>query len=271
MDLPQLSDIEFCQVQKLMQQVSGIVMASHKKQLVAGRLMKRLKALGFPSFSEYVAFLEDPRQQDERRLAVDLLTTNETFFFREEAHFHFLKAVISDFDSSQLTIWSAACSSGEEVYSISMLLHDLLPGHPAWTLIGSDLCRHALDTAKQGIYPMSRARSIPVELLKRYCLKGIGEFEGLLQIKQEVRNRVSFRCINLNVALPADLPLFDMIFLRNILIYFDSEGKKSIVTRVLSRLKPGGFLFIGHSESLYGLGLPVTSCGSAVYYHEPSV
>lgn len=268
MELPQLSDVEFSHVQKLMQNISGIIMANHKKQLVAGRLLKRLKALGFESFGEYVAFLEDPRQQDERRLAVDLLTTNETFFFREEAHFHFLKSIVADSGRGPLKIWSAACSSGEEVYSISMLLSDLLANNSAWSLLGSDLCRHALDAARQGIYPMSRAQAIPDKFLKLYCLKGIGELDGLLQIKQELRERVDFRCINLNVALPADLPLFDVIFLRNILIYFDAEGKKSITSRVISRLKPGGFLFIGHSESLYGLGLPLTSCGSAVYYHE---
>lgn len=270
MELPQLSDVEFVHVQKLMQNVSGIIMANHKKQLVAGRLLKRLKALGFESFSEYVALLEDPRQQDERRLAVDLLTTNETFFFREEAHFHFLKSIITDWDRRPLSIWSAACSSGEEVYSISMLLSDLLPGYSNWSLVGSDLCRHALDSARQGIYPMSRAQGIPAEFLKRYCLKGVGELEGLLQVKQELREKVSFYCINLNTNLPADLPVFDIIFLRNILIYFDVDGKRSIVERILSRLKPGGFLFIGHSESLYGLGLPLTSCGSAVYYHEPA-
>ena len=117
---------------------------------------------------------------------------------------------------------------------------------------------------------MSRAQGITAEFHKRYCLKGVGELEGLLQVKQELREKVSFYCINLNTNLPADLPVFDIIFLRNILIYFDVDGKRSIVERILSRLKPGGFLFIGHSESLYGLGLPLTSCGSAVYYHEPA-
>lgn len=268
MELPQLSDTEFGQVQTLMRQVSGIIMADHKKQLVAGRLMKRLTALGCRNFSEYVALLQDPAQQDERRLAVDLLTTNETFFFREEAHFQFLRAVLADWDSRPLRIWSAACSSGEEVYSICMLLHELLPGRNNWSVLGSDLCRHALDSARSGIYPMSRAQGIPPAYLKRYCLKGIGELDGLLQVRPELQNNVSFRCINLNSPLPTDLPTFDLIFLRNILIYFDQRGKKAIVENVLSRLRKGGFLFIGHSESLYGLDLPVTSCGSAVYYHE---
>ena len=271
MELPQLSDTEFSQLQTLMRQVSGIIMADHKKQLVAGRLMKRLKALGCRNFSEYVHLLSDPGHQDERRLAVDLLTTNETFFFREEPHFQFLRAVLADWDSRPLRIWSAACSSGEEVYSIAMLLHELLPGRNNWSLLGSDLCRHALETASVGIYPMSRAQAIPPEYLKRYCLKGVGELDGLLQVKPELQTNVSFRCINLNARLPADLPTFDLIFLRNILIYFDTSGKKAIVENVLSRLKKGGGLFIGHSESLYGLDLPVTSCGSAVYYHEAGV
>lgn len=107
---------------------------------------------------------------------------------------------------------SAACSSGEEVYSICMLLHELLPGRNNWSVLGSDLCRHALDSARSGIYPMSRAQGIPPAYLKRYCLKGIGELDGLLQVRPELQNNVSFRCINLNSPLPTDLPTFDLIF-----------------------------------------------------------
>lgn len=268
MDLPQMTDTDFGQVRDLMRHVSGITMAHHKKQLVAGRLIKRLRALGLETFRDYVLLLQRPEQHEERRLAVDLLTTNETFFFREEGHFHFLRAYLLDRESSPLRIWSAACSSGEEVYSLAMLLDSLLPCSNSWSLVGSDLCRHVLETAQSGIYPLSRAKAIPEEMLRKYCLKGVGSMDGYLQIQALLRQRVSFRCINLNDALPHDMPMFDVIFLRNILIYFDQTGKRELVSRVISRLQPGGYLFIGHSESLYGLNLPLTSCGSAVYYKE---
>lgn len=149
-----------------------------------------------------------------------------------------------------------------------MLLDSLLPCSNSWSLVGSDLCRHVLETAQSGIYPLSRAKAIPEEMLRKYCLKGVGSMDGYLQIQALLRQRVSFRCINLNDALPHDMPMFDVIFLRNILIYFDQTGKRELVSRVISRLQPGGYLFIGHSESLYGLNLPLTSCGSAVYYKE---
>ena len=263
-----MTDTEFGQVRTLMRDVSGIIMAPHKKQLAAGRLIKRLKALGLASFREYVQLLQQPDQHEERRLAVDLLTTNETFFFREEAHFQFLRSYLMDKGGAAIKIWSAACSSGEEVYSLAMLLDSLYPGQNNWSLIGSDLCRHVLETAQQGIYPLSRASAIPQDMLRRYCLKGVGKMDGFIQMQNSLRQRVSFRCLNLNTALPNDLPFFDIIFLRNILIYFDAAGKKSIVSNVISHLSPGGFLFIGHSESLYGLDLPLTSCGSAIYFKE---
>lgn len=267
--LPQLSDTDFAKLKRLMQQVSGITMAPHKKQLVAGRLLKRLKALELATFSDYVAVLDDPAQQEERRLAVDLLTTNETYFFRDEAHFTLLRRMLGEWRKADLSIWSAACSSGEEVYSLSMLLNACLPGHISWHLVGSDLCRPVLQQAEQGIYPLSRAKGIPHEWLQRYCLRGVGEMEGMLSIKPQLRQRVRFCCINLNEALPGDLPYFDLVFLRNILIYFDRDAKVSLIRRVLTRLQPGGLLFVGHSESLLGLNLPLVPVAAAVYRHEP--
>ena len=264
MDFPELAESDFQAIRTLMARISGITMASHKRQLVAGRLMKRLRALSFNSFSEYVAFLVAPMNEEERRLAVDLLTTNETFFFREEGHFRLLEKWLQSYSGTSLKIWSAACSSGEEVYSLAMVLQEARLPCP-WQLSGSDLCRHALNSATQGIYPMSRCTGIPDEYLKRYCLKGVGEMEGYLQITPLLRNQVSFHCINLNEPLPADMTSFDVIFLRNMLIYFDMDAKQSILERICSRLKMGGLLFIGHSDSINGLSLPLTALGSAVY------
>lgn len=267
--MPVLDDADFQRISELMFRVSGIRIADTKKMLVSGRLLKRLKALKLPDFHSYVLRLQQETSHEERRLVIDLLTTNETFFFREEAHFDFLRALIADHPGASWRMWSAACSTGEEVYSLAMLMDQLLAGGgQRWHLLGSDICRHALESADSAIYPLSRAKGIPESWLRHYCLRGVGEMEGFLQIQSRLRQQVSFRCINLNQPLPGDLPLFDIVFLRNILIYFDLAGKKALLERVLTRLRPGGYLFVGHSESLYGMDLPLTPCGSAVYYRE---
>ena len=264
MEFPELAESDFQIIRSLMARISGITMASHKRQLVAGRLMKRLRVLHCSSFAEYAALLVAPGNDEERRLAVDLLTTNETFFFREEAHFHLLQKWLQDFSGSQLRVWSTACSSGEEVYSLAMVLQEArLPC--TWQLFGSDLCRHALNSAMQAIYPISRCSGIPDDLRKRYCLKGVGDMDGYLQMTANLRTQVSFRCINLNEPLPSDMASFDVIFLRNMLIYFDMAAKQTILEKICSRLKMDGLLFIGHSESINGLSLPLTALGSAVY------
>lgn len=264
MEFPALTESEFVQIRDLMSQVSGITLADHKRQLVAGRLMKRLRALACASFGEYVTYLLAPEHQEERRLAVDLLTTNETYFFREDAHFQALRQWLSARSRQPLRLWSAACSTGEELYSLAMVLMDARPdGH--WQLLGSDLCRHALQSAESGVYPLSRAEGIPEVWKKRFCLKGVGEMAGYLQVSAELRRRVSLHCINLNAPLPSGWGDFDVIFLRNMLIYFDMAGKRRIVERLLAHLSPEGLLFVGHAESLQGLDLPLVSHGSAIY------
>ncbi|MGL4207671.1 MAG: CheR family methyltransferase [Aeromonadaceae bacterium] len=268
MNTPELSEPDFLEIRELMSRVSGIKMAPHKRQLVAGRLLKRLREHACDSFHEYVQILKAPTSEEERRLAVDLLTTNETFFFREEGHFRYLGRWLEGRTTLPLRVWSAACSSGEEIYSLAMVLQEARPAG-GWELLGSDLCRHVLAKAQQGIYPMSRAQGIPEAWLKRYCLKGVGEQEGYLQVASTLRSRVQFSCINLNESLPLEIGMFDVIFLRNILIYFDMPAKQAILARIAQRLKPDGLLFIGHSESLQGLALPLIPCDSAVYCRSP--
>ena len=268
MNAPELSEQDFLVIRELMSRVSGIKMAHHKRQLVAGRLLKRLREHACHSFHDYVQILAQPSNEEERRLAVDLLTTNETFFFREEGHFHYLGRWLEGRPNLPLRVWSAACSSGEEIYSLAMVLQEARAAD-RWELLGSDLCRHVLAKAQRGVYPMSRAQGIPEAWLKRYCLKGVGEQEGYLQVASSLRNRVQFSCINLNETLPQGLGMFDVIFLRNILIYFDMPAKQAILSRLVQHLKPNGLLFIGHSESLQGLSLPLVSCDSAVYCRSP--
>jgi chemotaxis protein methyltransferase CheR len=233
--LPSLNEHDFNIISHLMADISGIQMATHKRALVSGRLMKRLRILQLDSFSDYVALLKNPQQQEERRIAVDLLTTNETFFFREKPHFDLLLKLLKQHPRRPLRLWSAACSSGEEVYSLAMTLNEGLEQGTHWEIIGSDLCRQALDKAKQAIYPLQRTENLPTEWL------------------------------NLNIPLPPTLGCFDIIFLRNMLIYFDPKTKQQILERIIAQLKPGGLLFVGHSEGLHGINLPVTAYAPAVY------
>jgi chemotaxis protein methyltransferase CheR len=264
-NLPSLNERDFKMISHLMADISGIQMADHKRALVSGRLMKRLRALHLESFTDYVALLNNPLQQEERRIAVDLLTTNETFFFREKPHFDLLLKLLRQHPRRALRLWSAACSSGEEVYSLAMILSEGLEKGTHWEVVGSDLCRQALDKAKHATYTLQRTENLPTEWLNRYCLKGVGEMEGQFRIRPELRQHISFECMNLNAPLPSTLGSFDIIFLRNMLIYFDLKTKQQILERIVEQLKPGGLLFVGHSEGLHSINLPVIAYAPAVY------
>ena len=197
--------------------------------------------------------------------AVDLLTTNETYFFREPKHFDLLRkvATLARGRSEAFRVWSAASSSGEEAYSIAMVLEDCLPGQ-AWEIVGSDISTRVLDKARGGHYPMERAANIPKEYLKRFCLRGTGAQEGTLLIERGLRERVRFMQVNLNEPLPK-LGMFDVVFLRNVMIYFNNETKQQIVGRILPTLKPGGHFCIGHSESLNGISDAVQALAPSIY------
>ena len=260
-----LGDREFAMLQRLMFDVAGIHIAATKKVMVAGRLAKRLKARNMSSYSEYCRLLASGTDQAELQCAIDLLTTNETYFFREPKHFEFLsERVLAQHRPGQpFRVWSAACSSGEEPFSVAMLLADRL-GETDSRVLASDLSTQVLAKASTGLYPIGAAERIPQAFLKRYCLKGVGEQDGTLLIGRELRQRVEFRQINLNMPLPRLGP-FDVIFLRNVMIYFPVDVKKQVVARVAEQLKPGGFLFIGHSESLHGLDHGLESVQPAIY------
>jgi chemotaxis protein methyltransferase CheR len=221
--------------------------------LVSGRLAKRVKQRGLNSYDEYFKLLMKNGGDGELQVAIDLLTTNETYFFREPKHFDFLRDKVLPLrkPGKPFRLWSAASSSGEEPYSLAMLLADVL-GEAPWELMASDLSMRVLEKARTGLYPMERAEDIPSHYLKRFCLKGTGSQEGNFLIAKELRSRVQYRQVNLNETLPK-LGEFDVIFLRNVMIYFDMETKRQVVMRMMQLLAPGGYLIIGHSESLNGV------------------
>jgi chemotaxis protein methyltransferase CheR len=252
-----LNDAEFHQFQSWLYLTAGINMSSSKKALVAGRLSKRLKHHNLCSYGDYFRLISDKTEAAELQVALDLLTTNETHFFREPKHFDFLRLEVLPKASPGKTyrVWCAASSSGEEPYSIAMTLAEGLAGGPLgtpWEIIASDISTSVLEKARSGHYAMARADKIPKPLLAKYCLKGIGTQEGTFLIEQNLCNRVQFMQINLNAALPK-IGEFDMIFLRNVMIYFDMNTKRQVVARMLPLLKPGGFFIVSHSESLNGI------------------
>jgi chemotaxis protein methyltransferase CheR len=268
-----LSQHAFQAVTTMFRQISGIQLSETKQALVAGRLQKLAQARGLHDVDAYVAQLLREGDPQELVKVVDKLTTNETYFFREPQHFDHLRRVLDERHTAaaagrpvgDFRVWSAASSSGEEAYSIAMVLGEHF-GLSGWQVVGTDLSTAMVETARRGLYPLERARLTPLALLKRWCLKGHGDNTGRLMVVPELRQRVRFDCANLTRTLP-DIGQFDLVFLRNVLIYFDNPGKADIVRRVLGRLKPTGLLFIGHAESIVQLGLPVVAVAPAVYRH----
>lgn len=248
-----INDQEFSQFQKLMYQLAGIHLSPVKKILVSGRLAKRLTQYQLDNYGDYFKILTAGHNPSELQMAVDLLTTNETYFFREPKHFDFLrdKVLPGHKPGCGFRVWSAACSSGEEPYSIAMVLADHFGDSP-WEVVASDISTRVLEKARTGHYPMDRTSGISRAHLSRYCLKGVASQKNTLLVDKKLRGRVNFMQVNLNQPLPA-LGEFDVIFLRNVMIYFNQETKRQIVRRLLPLLKPGGHFLIGHSESLNGV------------------
>jgi len=259
---PQITQGEFDKFKALLYDVAGIELTNAKKVLLVGRLSKRLKHLGQKSFDEYYRYVTDPAHPAEHQMMVDLLTTNETFFFREPAHFEFLKQRAAQARGT-FRVWSAAASSGEEAYSIAMSLADTL-GNRHWEIVGTDISQRVLARARTGHYSTARLDGIPQHLLHKYCLKGINEESGTMLVMRNLRERVRFVHSNL-LAPRKDLGLFDVIFLRNVMIYFDNTTKRRVIANLLPSLKSDGCLIIGHSESLTGLDTGLVPLQPTVY------
>jgi chemotaxis protein methyltransferase CheR len=264
-----LSGKAFLAVTKLFHSVSGIHLNESKHALVTGRLQKLAHEAGESDLDAYVERLvQGNAPAAEMTRVIDRLTTNETYFFREPQHFNDLAERLGEHANSakgEFTVWSAASSSGEEAYSVAMLMSDRL-GESPWQVIGTDLSSAMVDSARKALYSLDRARMVPPDYLKRFCLKGQGAHEGQVLVTKAVRDRVRFQTANLMLDLP-QLPQFDVIFLRNVLIYFDNDAKSQIVRRVLTQLKPGGVLYTGHAESLSTLNLPVRALATAIHVH----
>jgi len=241
---------EFECFRKLIYEHAGIALAPGKKVMVASRLAKRLTHYGLSTYGQYFQLTTSPEYPNEFQMMVNLLTTNETYFFREPKHFEFLRdEILKSWRGDKFRIWSAASSTGEEAYSIAMVLADTL-GLRKWEVFGSDLSTRVLDSARNGVYSMDRLELMDENLLKKYCLRGVRSQQGFFRVAEKLRNRATFEQVNLMKPLPTSVGTFDVIFLRNVLIYFDNETKKAVIERLVTALKPGGHFFISHSETI---------------------
>jgi chemotaxis protein methyltransferase CheR len=248
-----LSDQAFAGISALMYRSIGLSLSANKKPLVSSRLASRVQRLGLADYGEYLALISADAEGAEMQTAVDLLTTNETYFFREPTHYELLERELQQTQPRALAVWSAAASFGDEAYSTAMLLAELAQRRVIgadWRILGTDISDRVLRAAVAAVYPQERLRHVSSQRLQRYCLRGEAESEGLVQIQPALRERVSFG--QLNLCQPIDavdaLGPFDVIFLRNVLIYFDAPTKREVVDRVLSQLRPGGLFFIGIAE-----------------------
>ena len=222
--------------------------------LLSGRLQSRLRHYGISSYGDYYQLVISQEHAGELQIMVDLLTTNETYFFREPAHFDFLvNTILPQRQAGKpMRVWSAASSTGEEAYSLAMVLANQY-GDQGWQVFGSDISEKVLGKAQLGHYPVERNEGIPAPLLKKYCLKGVGRQAGTFLVAPNIRQAVSFAQVNLTHPVPEHVGVFDVIFLRNVMIYFDMPTKQRVLAHLLPHLDSGGYFIIGHSESLHGV------------------
>lgn len=262
-----LRDDTYRRIADLMYGAIGLSFADSKKPLVSSRLAARIQRLGLDDFDAYYALIASSDDGGEFQMAVDLLTTNETYFFREPAHFDLLEQELSRTRPRRVSLWSAASSFGDEAYSLAMLLADLeTQGRigPDWSIIGTDISDRVLRSASEAIYPEERLRHVTPERLRRYCLRGEGAAEGLSQIQSRLREHVRFGQLNLCQPIEGLGP-FDVVFLRNVLIYFDSQTKTEVVDRVLTQLRPGGLFFIGTAEGRVNCNAPLQTLAPGAF------
>jgi chemotaxis protein methyltransferase CheR len=270
-----VSDACFAKFQRLVEAESGIYLPPSKKPLLVGRLAGRLRQLGLSGMAEYYRYVKaDP---SECTRMIDCISTNETQFFREPVHFDFLTSHVFPQWWTQanagkrprsVRAWSAGCSTGEEPYSLAMVLLDHFPPISDWQvdILATDISTRVLDRAQAGVWPLEKSRRIPPEYLKSYMLRGVHECQGSMKAGREISRVVRFEHGNLLRDGWHTYPQrFDLIFCRNVLIYFQPEGKARVVNSLINRLAPDGFLFVGHSESLHDLTGRVRSVIPTVY------
>jgi chemotaxis protein methyltransferase CheR len=276
----QMNDKEFRLFRDLVYQNSGISLADAKKTMLHSRLQKRLRFHNLSSFSTYYELiLSRSYEGDELREMINCVTTNKTDFFRESHHFEFVEETIlpeiiaasaTAGESRKLRVWHAGCSTGEEPYSLAMVLRDSLKSNiDRWDIrqLASDIDTNVLEHAKAGVYERDRFEQVPLKYRSQSFLTGTGERSAYVKIKSELLDMVTFRQINLlDPVWPIQSEVrFDAVFCRNVVIYFDKPTQRTLFARFHKLLRPGGYLIIGHSESLLGVSTDFESLGHTIY------
>ena len=271
-----ISDREFILYRKLIYSKAGIWLSPTKKAFLEARLSRRLRELGMDSFQAYYQYVTQNPDGSELEQLLDRVSTNETHFFREPRQFEFLEQQIfpdwkaqgdSGLRPRRIRVWSAGCSTGEEPYSLAMILLDHFPRGSRWEIeiIATDLSSRVLKSAQKAVWSIVKAKEIPQSYLKRFMLKGTGSQQAYMKAGTEIQAIIRFQQLNLNDDHYAVPEPFDLIFCRNVLIYFDAASRARVVYRLVNRLAPGGFLLVGHAESLNGVSDRIRHVRPTIY------
>jgi chemotaxis protein methyltransferase CheR len=268
---------EFEFIRSLVYERSRISLSADKRELVSARLGKRLRATNLTDVGDYCRLLQSPGAEAELANLIDAISTNHTFFFRENAHFDFLKqTVLPEMRARsakerwpRFHIWSAACSSGEEPYSLAITLAESLTGWP-WHIEATDISHRVLEKAKAGIYRDETVSRLPRATVQTHFQKGFGPHDGNFRVKPALREQVTFRHLNLLEGEPPFREPFQAIFCRNVMIYFDRPTQEELVNKLARHLVPGGYLFVGHAESLTAIKHSLQTVRPAVYRRPPN-
>ena len=277
-DRTQLSAADFRRLSGFIRNDFGINLTESKKVLLETRLRKRLASTKSATYADYVDFLfTEEGMKSELVHMVDAICTNKTDFFRESAHFDLLSTTLlpqllaSGFGDTRrgrpLRVWSAACSTGEEPFTLAMVLSEFQLANPQFdfSILASDISTRVLDHAQRAVYGEERIDPVPEGLRRRYLRRGRRDFEGMVRVVPALRDKVEFRRVNLTDRTWSADCLFDVAFLRNVIIYFDRETRRQVVDQVVRQIRPGGYLFVGHSETLFEMDLPIEMVQPTVY------
>lgn len=271
-----MSDATFRKFSAFTEAELGIKMPPTKKTMLQCRLGKRMRALGIDTLEEYYDHVFESEEGKEHELEhmIDVITTNKTEFFREPSHFDYLfQTVLPEINASfkappkKIKLWSSACSSGEEPYTLAMVLSEFIQAYPGvdYSILGTDICTKVLKKAVNAVYPADSIVPISQQLRKKYLLRGKGKNDGVVRIVPELRNRVRFARLNLMSDDFGIREQMDVIFCRNVIIYFDRPTQEKLLNQLCLHLRPDGYLFMGHSETLHGLRLPLVPVGPTIY------
>ena len=268
----QMKDADFRKLSTYINSELGIKMPPAKKVMLQSRLQKRLNELKSASFRDYIEFIFSDEGREELVNVLDIVTTNKTDFFREPLHFDFLtEKVLPEFamgnGRSVLKVWSAGCSTGEEPYTLAMVLSDFreINRDFDFNIIASDISTRVLKKAAEAIYNEDRVASMSITSKKKYLLKSKNKIKRTVRIVPELRSKVKFIQMNFMDSSYVTDTLFDIIFCRNVLIYFDRKTQEEVINKLCTRLKPGGYFFLGHSESITNFDVPLKQLQSTIF------